>query len=457
LSVWGLIQRNEQKSTPSLPAERSYESLKIETGDRFAARPPLQVLDGVVQVQSPLRDSIRGVATGKSGESYVLTWARSSAAHVGQLTVSAHISGWDLLWQRDVASSVREDESFLLNSGQQLLVVTRRFDERHASLLSFRVDDGVSGDTVILASDQTRLTAARNLADERVLLAGHFSGTLVVNSAAGQRVLLEGADGPGFVLMRASDGTFSAVRNPDIERLEVYTLAAAEDEGSFVVVGQASEADREVSIVRVSADGITEWTHSLVSSESLSIRDVTVAADGAVVLAGDFSGTLSIAGGRPVAESVAGTDGLLFALDSRGRYRWVTTVRGSGSDWVSTVAQSTPEMLVAGGSFSGCVDLDPGLSAVLSCSTGTSDGLVLTVHAEDGTVNAVEFYSGPGEDSVSVVDVAADGVLRVAGQFSHSVDIDSSLRARVLRSAGGLDAWLMETPNRQSRGTVAKK
>jgi len=451
--VWALVQRGAQPQADAQAETAEYEQLELEGPSPTARVRSFRNQEPAIHVQSALDDVIASVTADGTGTIFVLTGAVAEQTSCAHLAVTAYGSDWDLLWQTDISSAAVVDGSCLILAEDRLLVVTQGTAGSTITVGSLGLEDGGLERIVELEAESVQVAGAQLMPNGTTVIGGFFSGLLTTDS--GTEIGLAAANGSSFLLTLSPEGGVQLLANPDVERLRIQALAVLPSDGSLVVVGQRNERPGELSIVRMFAEGRSQWVRSLESTEFVSIHDIAEGSDGSVVLAGAFCGLLNVDGLESVVGSAAGADGLLLALDARGQYRWVNTVRGSGDDTVTTVTLRTPQLLVAGGFFSGCVDLDHSLDATLRCSVGASDGILFTVLAESGEMDAVQFYSGPGDDRVSVVRALADSSLMVAGEFSATVDIDSSVRSRVLRSAGGLDSWLTRTTNHESSAIAA--
>jgi hypothetical protein len=165
-----------------------------------------------------------------------------------------------------------------------------------------------------------------------------------------------------------------------------------------------------------------------------------IATDGSFFFGGVFTGTVSF--GTPAAPDVRMTaagdvDGFITKFDADGSYVWTRTFTNSGGVdiygreapmTIIGLAATTDGGVVAVGSYSGTIDLDPG-DAIESHQTmgfGHREAYVVKL-AADGSFAWGGTFAGQGIDAEGDVGgVALDGAggVYVAGSYAGEVDLD---------------------------------
>jgi hypothetical protein len=168
-----------------------------------------------------------------------------------------------------------------------------------------------------------------------------------------------------------------------------------------------------------------------------------IAADGSTFFGGVFTGTVSF--GTPTAPDVrmvaapGDIDGFITRFNADGSYAWTRVFPSSGGvdiygreapPAINSLVATADGGVVAVGSYSGSIDLDPGDAVELhqTMGFGRREAFVVKL-AADGSFVWGGTFAGQGIDSYSdaagvVIDGA--GVLYVGAQYAGDVDLDPS-------------------------------
>jgi hypothetical protein len=160
---------------------------------------------------------------------------------------------------------------------------------------------------------------------------------------------------------------------------------------------------------------------------------------GNIYVAGTFTGAVDF---NPGIDDVAlrTSKGLedcyISKFDNAGKFIWVKTWGGTGTDWVNDIAYTGDGELYAVGEFAGTADFDPTSAEANRTANGSSDAF-LTMLDFTGNWHWVTTWGGSGSDSA--VGVSYHYQLFVCGRFSGSTDFGGGT---MCTSNGGDDAFV---------------
>lgn len=225
---------------------------------------------------------------------------------------------------------------------------------------------------------------------------------------------------------------------------EVLDVTVAQD-GDVVVVGYISgqatlcNAQRtpvglpDLFIAKFSPSGSCKWSLLVSSSSSTSSASVSDAG-GPIVVAGTFSGTLSVSSGSiPSVTSAGSTDGFVLAISRTGAPLSLSRVGSAGTDTIESVAASDSKSIYVAGSFTGTLALDAGSVT----SAGSSDAVLIKM-SYSGAPSWVIRAGSSGTDMGTSVSVNSGGVWALAGSFETSIRFGSN----TVFSTGSTDGFL---------------
>jgi hypothetical protein len=189
--------------------------------------------------------------------------------------------------------------------------------------------------------------------------------------------------------------------------------------------------------------GDFRWAFQVGGLGSDVVRDLAVAADGDVVVCGDFEkeATFGALGART---SAGKSDGFVARLDGAGAPRWVQAIGGPHEDTCDAIAITADGTIVAGGLFAKTLTF----GAFTARATG-SDDLWVAALKPDGTPAWLWTTGGKASDAVTGLAATPDGGVVVVGGFYGEVpfgEVRLAARARedaflVKLSAGGDVQW----------------
>jgi beta-propeller repeat-containing protein len=218
-----------------------------------------------------------------------------------------------------------------------------------------------------------------------------------------------------------------------------FGLDVATD-GSLVITGvfsgaidfgggplETSDPNGAGFLARLDNGGAHVWSRIVEVASDHTI----VAADGGVVVAGSFSGTIDFGGGPMTASGPQ--DGFLMKRDAAGSYLWSRQIGGIGDERCRVIEDPVGHLLLS------CrFDDDLALDATTFVTAGSTDLMIAKMDASGATLWARQI-GGPDEDEGGL-QVDELGNPFVVGGFSGSVDYGAGPFA----SVGYWDAFILK-------------
>jgi len=203
----------------------------------------------------------------------------------------------------------------------------------------------------------------------------------------------------------------------------------------------ASAGSYDGYLVKSAPSGAVLWARSFGGTSSDIAHGVALAADGGVLVTGEFSGTATV--GTTVLTSAGSADIFLAKWDADGNFLWAQSVGGTGYDRGDALAVGPDGSIAITGWYNGTVDFDPGAGVTNFTSSGGDDIFVCKFNAAGGFLWA-QAVGGIGADHGKSVAFGPDGSVSVAGYFSDTVDFDPGAGSVSYTSAGGTDAFVAQ-------------
>lgn len=187
-------------------------------------------------------------------------------------------------------------------------------------------------------------------------------------------------------------------------------LVAGSFTGSITLAGQALSAKggADAFVARFTKDGELRWARAFGGTGDEHANAVAVDAAGQVYFAGAFSGEVD-PGAGPTLVSKGGADAFVAALDEGGAPRWALGFGAVTNDDVFGLAVQG-DRLVLTGALAG-----PAVIAGLPLSTQTGGGFVAALDRAGKGAWALPFGDGAGRTAGRSVAFAADGAVLLGG------------------------------------------
>jgi hypothetical protein len=211
----------------------------------------------------------------------------------------------------------------------------------------------------------------------------------------------------------------------------VYAAGAFRDSVDFGDMVRSSDGAADIFVVALDAGGVTRWSKRYGDPSEQAAHGLA-ADDSQLVVAGDFTGTVSFGAGA--VPSAGGDDVFVMSLDpSDGATRWAVPAGDDADQHASAVRLAGGTALVAG-QYAGTLELD-GHSVT---ATG-SDGFALSLDVASGSAEWIVAIGSDADAAVLGMDASATNVA-LAGVFSGSIDLSP---VAVLPSGGATDGFVV--------------
>jgi uncharacterized repeat protein (TIGR02543 family) len=261
---------------------------------------------------------------------------------------------------------------------------------------------------------------------------GTFSLT-AAGSSSDLALLKVAADGSVLAATRFGGSNFDYSKAVAVDTANNVILA-----GEFLTstliggVTHTSAGSKDISLLKVNSTGTLLWSKRFGGTLSDSIYGLATDADGNILLAGDFSGSITF--GATTLISSGNRDGFVAKLDPSGTPLWAMKVGGTGNDTAFAVTVSPSGQILVGGSFS----LVSTFGTLSRTSAGGTDGFAMAV-SPAGIVQWATRFGGSANDSARAVTVDVTGAACFAGNFAGT---DASFGMEILASEGADDVFV---------------
>jgi len=172
-------------------------------------------------------------------------------------------------------------------------------------------------------------------------------------------------------------------------------------------------------IISVNAQPQWFWARSFTGSGSTIVSYIYTTGDNKVIAGGYYSGTVNV--GENGVTSSGGNDALLVALDTNGNLLWYTAFGGTGEEYIKCITTDSDNNVWITGGFSQTMTL----GNFQLTSNGARDIFIAKYNPTDGWLNAVSIGS-VYDDSATGVAVDSDGYIYVTGSYRQSITIGAT-------------------------------
>ncbi|MCE9599104.1 MAG: hypothetical protein K8S54_14170 [Spirochaetia bacterium] len=192
-------------------------------------------------------------------------------------------------------------------------------------------------------------------------------------------------------------------------------------QGKTPIFPYAGGASIDLFVVKLDAQGQTEWYTFIGSTGNDQGVAVTQKPDGSFVVGSQSNADIPTAGGKtPVNAFVAGNDFLLVQLSSTGALDWYTFLGDTGNNQIFGLTATPDGGVVAVGQSAADIPTMQGKTPINPYSGG-QDGLATKVDGNGNLLWYTFFGSAAGNDQALAVTQAADSGIVISGQASLNV------------------------------------
>lgn len=298
-----------------------------------------------------------------------------------------------------------------------------------------------------------------------IFIAGYFAYVVDFNPGAGVNNMgFSGGFTPqGFLLKLDSNGNYVWSKQFSVSAIlgqQSIPLAVSIDSANNVLLGgyfvgtmaidsepivyTSASSSVDSFYLKYNNSGVFQWSKQLTSVANDSLVDIRTDASNNVYITGHFNGALDFDPSTAAAVTLTptgGFDSFLLKMDTNGNFGWANKTSGTGNEYGRAVAIDNIGNILWGGNYDGTVDFDPSAGINNLTSTGNTDNFISKI---DGSGNYLWTYGfgGVNSDFLSSLAVDSDNNVYSTGNFSGTVDFNSSAGTSNFTSNGGVDIYI---------------
>ena len=213
------------------------------------------------------------------------------------------------------------------------------------------------------------------------------------------------------------------------------------------VYNLTSAGGSDAFVAKYTPSGALLWARDMGGSGDDAGTGIALGPNGAVYVAGSFSGTASFPAGANGLSltSAGGKDIFVAKLDSFGNIVWVRAMGGTGDDVANAIAVAPDGSVCTTGYFQGTANFNPGSSVYNLTAVGPEDVFVSKLDANGNFVWADRMGGTGWSQGTSIgmgIAVAADGSVYTTGSFQGTADFGLGTGGGILVCAGDTDAFV---------------
>lgn len=186
-------------------------------------------------------------------------------------------------------------------------------------------------------------------------------------------------------------------------------------------------------VFKLDKDGGFLWAKQFTTTSYVGANYITSGPDGALYVAGSFSGTADFDPGANTASlsAVSNTDGYIMKLNADGEFNWVRHIAGDSIN-ITALALDQDGGLFSTGGYDGSVDFDPGPgSSTLTAGGLLTDAFILKLDT-DGNFIWAKSIGGPSREIARDIKADASGNVILGGEFYKNCDFDPGPGTQIL-------------------------
>lgn len=277
------------------------------------------------------------------------------------------------------------------------------------------------------------------------VVAGTFAGNLdfgagpVLSSAGGTDIFVAKFNPDGAALWSKRFGDSAGPQAASAVAIDAQgnVIVAGSFRGSINLGGQdlTTNGGADVFVAKLDASGDHIWSKSSGSPSDDEAHGVAVDANGDVYLTGHFRSSV-VVGPNITLTSAGGEDAFLVKLDPSGKTLWGKSFGNSANQRAVGVAADAAGNVVVTGAFSGQIDFGKGPSS----SAGSNDGFVAKLDPTGAPLWARAF-GGAADQGGATVALSPLGQSWITGYFAGTTDFGGG---KVIASQGANDVFVAQ-------------
>ena len=197
---------------------------------------------------------------------------------------------------------------------------------------------------------------------------------------------------------------------------DILLLGSAHKEIDYGGGLLASVVPQNASIAKLDSTGKHIWSKNLGNATSMNVKDIAVDGSGAIVMMGDFFGSIDLGGGPMTASG--NFDVLVTKHSASGEHIWSQIFGDSGYQYGTGVAIDGADNVLLTGSFASGIDFGGGLLQ----SAGEADAFFAKLD-ESGNHVFSNAFGGANGQAGSSVRADSTGNVVIRGSYSNEIDL----------------------------------
>lgn len=295
-----------------------------------------------------------------------------------------------------------------------------------------------------------------------VYTTGKFSGTIDFDASAAIFEMTSLGSGDAYITKTDNDGNFLWAKQLGGTTGADYGTAITADSSGVYVGGvfkgavdfdvdtTASETYMMTStgtnidafIVKMDHTGNFIWSRQFGGSGGDAPNDFVLDGMGNLYLAGHLNGT-SYFGSTTLSSTWSNEDGLVAKMDTSGNFIWAINFAATDQCRVEGLTLDSNGNPIIVGWFENSVDLDPTSASLVAGSVGDRDIFYAKLDTA-GNIDWARTHGSWSTDQGRSVVCDEDDNIYLTGQFSGTIDFNSSLATDELTSAGNKDIYIQK-------------
>ena len=267
--------------------------------------------------------------------------------------------------------------------------------------------------------------------DGGYIAGGYFKSSIQV----GDYTLSNNGSADGMIIKYNREGEVEWARNVGGKSTDVITSVAVASDGGYIVGGYFASSSIQVGeytlttgngweegmTIKYDANGEVEWATSIGGDRDDEITSVAVTEDGGYIVGGNFESSSIQVGDYTLIKNdtvTYFTDGMIIKYSREGEVEWATSIGGSSSDYIRSVASTSDggDIIVGGYFESSSIQVG---EYTLTNGNGWKEGMTIKYDA-NGEVEWATSIGGSADDRIESVAATSDGGYIAGGYFENS-------------------------------------
>ncbi|PHR27336.1 MAG: hypothetical protein COA38_13370 [Fluviicola sp.] len=291
---------------------------------------------------------------------------------------------------------------------------------------------------------------------------GKFSGTVDFDAGVGVFEMTSSGSGDAYITKTDNDGNFLWAKQLGGTTGADYGTAITADTSGVYIGGvfkgtvdfdvdttatetfmlTSAGTNIDAFILKMDHSGDFIWATKFGGTGGDAPNDFALDGMGHLYLVGHFNGTSSF-GSTTLSSTWINEDGIAAKMDTAGNFIWAIKFGASDQCRLEGLTLDSNGNPIVVGWFENSVDLDPTSGSLVAGSVGDRDILYAKLDTA-GNVDWAKTHGSWSSDQGRSVVCDEDDNIYITGQFSATIDFNSSLGTDELTSGGNKDVYIQK-------------